>query len=95
MTDPTGTDIERELLDEPHVADRRVPVRQLQTAVEERGAAPRAVAIRHDLDPATVYRALAYVHDNPAEMAAVRERRESAFEQFREERTATGPTGSD
>jgi uncharacterized protein (DUF433 family) len=89
MADTTGGVIERELLDEPHVAGRRVPVRALYTAVEEDGATPTSVAAQFDLRPATVHRALAYAHDNPGEMAGVRAEREDAFEEFRERAATT------
>lgn len=88
MADTTGGVIERELLDEPHVAGRRVPVRALYAAVEEGGATPSAVAAQFDIGPATVHRALAYAHDNPEEMESVRTEREAAFEAFREERAS-------
>jgi uncharacterized protein (DUF433 family) len=88
MADTTGGVIERELLDEPHVVGRRVPVRSLYAAVEESGASPSAVAAQFDMEPATVHRALAYAHDHPEEMASVRAEREAAFEAFREERAA-------
>lgn len=76
--------IERELLAEPHVAGRRIPVFQLHDLVEGRGLAPTAVADRFDLEPADVYRAMAYYHEHPDEMEQVREQRREAFADFRE-----------
>lgn len=80
----TDTVVAGDLLAEPHVAGRRVPVRTLYERVEADGDAPAAVARRFDLDPATVYRALAYAHTHPEELAAARSERETAHEAFRE-----------
>lgn len=68
---------------EPHVADRRITVLDVYEQVEGLGLAPRTVADRYDLDLATVYHALAYYHDHPKEMAAVRTRREETVEEHR------------
>jgi uncharacterized protein (DUF433 family) len=76
--------IERELMDEPHIAERRVSVRQIHALVEERGLDPEAVADRYDLDVADVYHALAYHHDHPREMQAVNKTRTEAFDTFEE-----------
>lgn len=71
--------IAHDLLAEPHVAGRRISVRQLAALVEDRGDTPQAVADRFDLDVADVYYALAYYHDHPHEMAAsVRARQDAA-----------------
>lgn len=72
-----------DLMDEPHVAGRRVSVRQVYALVEERGVEPETVADRYDLDVADVYHALAYYHDHPREMGAVGDERDEAFEAFR------------
>lgn len=56
--------------EQPHIADRRISVRQVDVFVEERGEAPGAVADRYDLDVADVYHVLAYYHDHPLEMRA-------------------------
>lgn len=64
--------------DEPHIEGRRVTVLQIYERVEGRGLDPDTVAARFDLDVAAVYHALAYYHDHPAEMAAVRDDREQA-----------------
>lgn len=76
--------VARELMDEPHVAGRRISVRQVYTLVEECGVDPEAVADRFDLDLADVYHALAYYHDHPREMSDVEAEREAAMEAFRE-----------
>ena len=76
--------VARKLMDEPHVAGRRVSVRQVYALVEDRGVGPEAVADRYDLDVADVYHALAYYHDHPREMGDVEAERETAFEEFRE-----------
>jgi uncharacterized protein (DUF433 family) len=72
--------IARDVLDEPHVAERRISVRQLHALVEERGEDPETVADRFDLDLADVYHALAYYHDHPREMSAVEAERAEAME---------------
>lgn len=74
----------RELMDEPHIAGRRISVRQVYALVEEHGVDPETVADRYDLDVADVYHALAYYHDHPREMSDVEAEREAAFEGFRE-----------
>jgi uncharacterized protein (DUF433 family) len=63
---------ESDIHDEPHVEGSRITVRYLHDRVEERGLRPETVADRHGLDLADVYTALAYYHDNPAEMTASR-----------------------
>lgn len=70
---------------EPHIEGHRISVLQLYEEVEENGESPRVVAHRYDLDVASVYRALAYYHENPREIAAVREQREQRIETGREE----------
>jgi uncharacterized protein (DUF433 family) len=67
-----------EIHDEPHLAGRRLTVRTLAAAVEERGLDPHAVAERYDVPVADVYRALTYYHDHPEEMAAVERHRREA-----------------
>lgn len=62
---------------EPRIEGRRIAVRQVAELVEGGGLAAEAVADRYDLDVSDVYRALAYYHDHPAEMARIeRERAE-------------------
>lgn len=76
--------VTRELMDEPHIAGRRVGVRQVYALVEERDVDPETVADRYDLDVADVYHALAYYHDHPREMSDIEAEREAAFEEFRD-----------
>jgi len=76
--------IAQELMDAPHIAGRRISVRQVYALVEERGVDPEAVADRFDLDVADVYHALAYYHDHPREMSETEAEREAAVEAFRE-----------
>ena len=64
--------IAQDLLSEPHIAGRRISVRQIYSLVEERGVDPEAVADRYDLDVAEVYHALAYCHDHPREMTSIK-----------------------
>ena len=73
-----------EIHDEPHLAGRRLTVRTLAAAVEERGLDPHEVAERYDVPVADVYRALTYYHDHPEEMAAVEQRRREAEQRARE-----------
>lgn len=82
--------IVQEVHDEPHVAGSRITVRYIYGRVHERGLRPETVAERHDLDLADVYRALAYYHANPEEMAAVERQREEAIESARQ-RTDIAP----
>ena len=76
--------VTRELMDEPHIAGRRVSVRQVYALVEERDVDPETVADRYDLDVADVYHALAYYHDHPREMSDIEAEREAALEDFQE-----------
>lgn len=80
MAEPKTARIARELMDEPHVAGRRISVLQLHDFVEGRGDSPEEVAETFDLDLADVYHALAYYHDNREEMETVREKRRELFE---------------
>jgi uncharacterized protein (DUF433 family) len=77
--------IVREVHDEPHIEGRRVTVRHIYGRVHERGLRPETVADRLDLDIADVYRALAYYHEHPDEMAEVERQRAETFEQARQE----------
>lgn len=76
--------IAHDLMGEPHIAGRRISVRQVYALVERGDVAPEAVADRYDLDVADVYHALAYYHDHPREMTEVEAEREDAIESFRE-----------
>lgn len=80
MAETTTGGIERELMDEPHIAGRRISVLQIHDLVQGRGDRPEAVAETFDLGLADVYRALAYFYDHPDEMEAVREARRQAFD---------------
>lgn len=73
-----------DLMGEPHIAGRRISVRQVYGLVEQQGVDPEAVADRYDLDVADVYHALAYYHDHPREMSAVEAEREDTIESVRE-----------
>lgn len=79
-TDDDSLRVSRDLMGEPHIAGRRVPVRQLRALVEEGGENAAAVADRFDLNVADVYYALAYYHDHPREMHAVEREREVSRE---------------
>lgn len=63
---------------EPRIEGRRISVRQVSELVEDSGVPAETVADRYDLDVGDVYRALAYYHDHPAEMAQVEREREAA-----------------
>lgn len=80
MAETTTGRIERELMNEPHIADRRISVLRIYDLVKDGGDSPETVADTFDLDLADVYRALAYYYDHPDEMRAIRDDRERAFE---------------
>jgi uncharacterized protein (DUF433 family) len=84
MAERDSRRIAHDLLDEPHVAGRRVSVRQVFSLVEERDVDPETVADRFDLDVADVYRALAYYHDHPREMSDVERDRDAVKKTVRE-----------
>lgn len=84
MSEGESRRIAGDLMSEPHIAGRRVSVRQVYALVEERGEAPEAVADRYDLDVADVYHALAYYHDHPREMRDVESERAETFEAFKD-----------
>jgi len=67
---------ESEIHDEPHIQDRRITVSHIHALVEERGLDAQTVADRFDLTASEVYHALAYYHDHPEEMRAVKEHRQ-------------------
>jgi uncharacterized protein (DUF433 family) len=71
-----------ELLDQPHIKGRRVTVLHVFKQVHDRGLSPEAVADRLEVDIADVHRALAYYHEHPDEMAAVRQRRRERADEF-------------
>jgi len=68
--------IVQELLDEPHIEGRRIPVLTIVERVEGRGLEPHTVAERHDLDITEVYAALLYYHENPETFELLRDERE-------------------
>ncbi|MUV89125.1 DUF433 domain-containing protein [Halapricum sp. CBA1109] len=73
------TRISEDLLDEPHIAGRRIPVLTIAERVEGRDLDAATVAERHDLDVADVYAALLYFHEHPEEFEAVRREREAVM----------------
>jgi uncharacterized protein (DUF433 family) len=79
MAEPEPRRIAHDLMGEPHIAGRRISVRQVYALVEGRGTDPESVADRYDLDVADVYHALAYYHDHPREMSVVETEREDAM----------------
>jgi uncharacterized protein (DUF433 family) len=70
-----------------------VTVRVVQARVEERGDDPERVADQLDLDIASVYEALAYYHNNPAEMRAVKRRHEEAVAAAKRRSDLSPPVG--
>ena len=66
----------QDILDEPHIDGRRVPVLTIVERVEGSGLTPRTVADRHDLDISEVYAALLYYHDHSEEFEDLRRERE-------------------
>lgn len=76
----------------PRIDGTRIGVYFVHERVEGRGLEPQTVADRHDLDVADVYRALAYYHDHPDEMASIEETREERREKAESNPdVATGP----
>ena len=73
---------------EPRIEGHRIGVLQVHEEVEEEDVSPRAFADKYGLEVATVYRALAYYHEHPAEMGAVRERRRERIEDVRDDALA-------
>ncbi|MDZ7730971.1 MAG: DUF433 domain-containing protein [Natrialbaceae archaeon] len=57
---------------QPRIQGRRISVLQIVDEVEGRGDQPHTVADRYDLSISDVYRALAYFHEHPEEMATAR-----------------------
>ena len=83
---------ESEIHDEPHIRGRRITVSHVHSLVEVRGLDARTVADRFDLTASEVYHALAYYHDHPEEMRAVKARRREVQEAAGEDpRIVTGP----
>ncbi|WP_231754578.1 DUF433 domain-containing protein [Halapricum sp. CBA1109] len=78
--------------EEPHIEGSRITVRDIHVRVEKRGLTPERVAERYNLDIADVYEALAYYHNNPAEMRRVKERHERAAAEAKERSSLTPPT---
>lgn len=76
--------ISREILAEPHIAGRRIPVLTIAERVEGRGLAPQTVADRHNLDISEVYAALLYYHDNPREFEELRRERAEIMAEIQE-----------
>ena len=77
---------------EPRIDGTRIGVLFVHERVEGRGLEPQTVADRHDLDVADVYRALAYYHDHPDEMAMIEGKREERRENAESNPdVATGP----
>jgi len=74
--------IAHDLMGEPHIAGRRIPIRQVRALVEEGGEDATAVADRFDVDVADVYHALAYYHDHPREMHEIKREREVSRERI-------------
>jgi len=91
MPEQESRRIVQELLDEPHIAGRRISVRTIHERVEGRGLDPQTVADRFDLDVADVYRALTYYYDHPREMQRLHEERDALTEKLREEIASERP----
>lgn len=83
--------VRTDLMDERHVAGHRVSVRRIHALVENRDLDARTIADRLALDISDVYRALAYYHDNPREMAALDRRRDQRIDASRDRSAVTGP----
>ena len=79
------TRIGQNLLDEPHIQGRRIPVLTIAERVEGRGLEPATVADRHDLDITEVYAALLYYHDHPREFEELRHERDDIMGEIEEQ----------
>lgn len=77
---------------DPRIEGRRLSVYFIHEQVEGRGIDAGTVADRYDLDIADVYRALAYYHEHPDEMAQIQARRERKHENAKADpNVVTGP----
>lgn len=77
---------------DPRIDGTRISVYRVHELVEGRDLEPQVVADRFGLDVADVYRALAYYHEHPGEMAAISDRRERRREAAEDDpRVVTGP----
>jgi uncharacterized protein (DUF433 family) len=81
------TRIVQDILNEPHIDGRRVPVLTIVERVEGRGLTPQTVADRHNLDISEVYAALLYYHDHPREFENLRREREQIMADLTDEIT--------
>ena len=79
------TRIAQNILDEPHIEGRRIPVLTIVERVEGRGLKPQTVADRHNLDISEVYAALLYYHDNPREFEELRRERAEIMTEVEDE----------
>ena len=61
---------------DPRIDGTRIGVYHVHELVEGRELSPQSATDRFDLDVADIYRALAYYHEHPGEMATIGERRE-------------------
>lgn len=77
--------IVQDLIDEPHIKGRRIPVLTIVERVEGRGLEPQTVADRHDLDISDVYAALLYYHDNPRQFEELRRERSELMDEIESE----------
>ena len=85
------TRIVQDILDEPHIDGRRVPVLTIVERVEGSGLTPQTVADRHNLDISEVYAALLYYHDLHREFEDLRREREQIMADI--ESSITRPDG--
>lgn len=70
---------------DPRLDGTRVGVIHVKERLDA-GDDPAQITTDYDIDLADVYHALAYYHDNPAEMDEIEARRESFVEGIRRER---------
>jgi uncharacterized protein (DUF433 family) len=77
---------------DPRIDGTRISVYRVHELVETRCVEPQSVADRFDVAVADVYRALAYYHEHPGKMAAIRDRREGRKQAAQDDpRIVTGP----
>lgn len=76
----------------PRIDGTRLSVYFVREKVEGAGLDPETFAAKFDVDVADVYRALAYFHDHPEEMAEIERRRREMLERASEHpHVGTGP----
>jgi uncharacterized protein (DUF433 family) len=82
---------ESEIHTEPHIQGSRITVRFVHELVAVEDLDPDEVAEKYNLDIADVYEALAYYHNNPAEMRDLEQRHREAVREANRQTSVTPP----